>query len=292
MATTKTISDAQLELAFRLGQTSAPSNASELAKRLSWFNTAINNVLKKKPLWFTKTRIGYQAVANKQAYDLPANYRKMIEVRISDYEYKKIPFEDVYDRVLRTSNPVAMLPEYQERIYWIYDDKMSFVPIPDTTEVPTTLSVSSATYSSSTGYVTLTTSTNHNLTTGSLIDVSGAGQTEYNGQFEIIDSGDTTVLYTPTTAPSVTTATGTITSTRANIELWYYSYPTKPTGNSSLIVLPDEYIDILVSYAEGRYWSTAHKRAKSSDAFVEYETLVDDLMTEDFRRGFGEKTIL
>jgi hypothetical protein len=72
------------------------------------------------------------------------------------------------------------------------------------------------------------------------------------------------------------------------IEVWGYENPTMPTAESSGIIVPDNFSDLLVSFAEGRYWSSAHKRAKASDAFGEFTDWVEKLKLENMRRRFGE----
>lgn len=69
-------------------------------------------------------------------------------------------------------------------------------------------SVTSITRAGSTA--TLTTPAAHNFVTGQVVNVSGAGQTEYNGDFPITSVTSTTFNYTVTGTP-VTPATGTIT---------------------------------------------------------------------------------
>lgn len=68
----------------------------------------------------------------------------------------------------------------------------------------------------------------------------------------------------------------------------YQETPTMPTNKNSGIIVPDNYSDLLVSFAEGRYWSSAHKRAKASDAFGEFTDWVEKIKLEDMRRHFGE----
>ena len=67
--------------------------------------------------------------------------------------------------------------------------------------------ISSLTRSGST--VTATTSSAHSLATGIDATISGAVETQYNGTFEIVVTGETTFTYTIATTPS-TPATGTI----------------------------------------------------------------------------------
>lgn len=62
----------------------------------------------------------------------------------------------------------------------------------------------------STGTTATATSTAHGLTSGDSVVISGAGQTEYNGTFEVTVTDADTFTYTMTSDPAIDTATGTI----------------------------------------------------------------------------------
>ena len=73
-------------------------------------------------------------------------------------------------------------------------------------------SVSSLTYDSATGVVTVVTSTAHGVSDGDPAVIAGAAQTDYNGTWAASYVSTTSYTYIPTVAPAVTPATGTITS--------------------------------------------------------------------------------
>lgn len=81
---------------------------------------------------------------------------------------------------------------------------------------PLAKSVTSITSAAGTATVTLTT---HGYITGDHILVNGAGQTEYNGIFEIIKVNDNTFTYKIVGTPT-SPATGTITATRNSIVIY------------------------------------------------------------------------
>ena len=73
--------------------------------------------------------------------------------------------------------------------------------------------VSSLTYDSTTGLITCITTEIHDLTENFPLTflINGADQTGYNGTFSVNSViSENEFTYTPTTAPSITTATGTI----------------------------------------------------------------------------------
>ena len=74
-------------------------------------------------------------------------------------------------------------------------------------------------YDSATGLVTAA-STAHGNEDGDQVVIAGATQSQYNGTFNITRTGADSFTYLPTTAPSVTPATGTITAT-GTTETWF-----------------------------------------------------------------------
>lgn len=285
----KTVSDLQTDLAYRLGESAAPSNTAELAKRRNWMRSALENLVGgDKPLWFSLNLFLDTSADDEPYYTYPARCRRIERIKVDNREYESAPFDEIYDRYETPLSPVPILPRQQlKRVYYIRNNKIYILPKPD---APTSYTVSSATSSGTT--VTITTSEEHGYYEGYYVTIAGADQSEYNGDFEITEVPSTTTFtYEADTAPSVTPATGTITATRQNIEIWGYKDERTTLdswGESSSIIVPDNFSDLLVSYAEGRYWSTAHKRGKASDAFAEYESWLDKIKKEDFRRRFGE----
>lgn len=281
---TKLCSDLQTKLSRRLGSNTAPTDSAELSKRRDWFWEAINTVCSDDFMWFMKTYATDTGVTNKPYYDIPTLFRHPIEIKVNGSIYTKTTKEN-YDAEHSSYNQIVTFPQvsivYE---YYIYDDHIYFSP-----ELTTPDSYSVALTSSSTA-VSATTTSAHGFTAGQYVTIAGAVETAYNGSFEILTVPTTTTFtYTALSTPSATPATGTITATLKNIEIWYYAEATEPTSDSSGIVLPDKYDYVPVAYAEGRYWSSAHKRGKAADGFTEFERGVGAIKQENFRRKFGQE---
>lgn len=281
----KTISTLQTSLAYRLGESSAPTSTTEKNRRLQWFVDGLNSIGTDKLWWFLRKRETWTSVTNKKRYTNPSDYRKVIELRVNDKKYSEITLEDDYDQNTNFRTSVVNLAQFDVAIlngwnFYILGSEFIISPTEDT---PDTFAITSITSLSTTA--TVTTTSAHGLDDGDYVTIAGASQTEYNGSYQITVTS--TTVFTYTFAGSVTTpATGTITGTWENVEMWYFYKPTEPTGDSSSIILPDEYADALVSYAEGRYWSMAHKRGKAADGFAEHETWIAKLKREDARQKF------
>lgn len=279
----KKISDIQLDLAYRLGEASAPDDPLEKARRLSWFVKGIDIVAGGDELmWFMQRLATDRTVADQEAYTEPTKLKQYTQIKVDGYKYSEVSFDEVYRRFELPTSPVAILPSFVARSFYQWNGEYHLIPSPGQT--PTIFTVSSIT--SVATVCTCTTAVAHKYQTGQYVEISGANETAYNGTFKVTVTSSTTFTYTALSTPSATPATGTITAQEKNILIWYYSYPTEPTDENSSIVIPDNYSDVLVSYAEGRYWSFAHKRAKSADAFTEFQELLDRIKKENFRRKF------
>jgi hypothetical protein len=205
----------------------------------------------------------------------------MQQLTIDNYKYQEIPQEEVYSRYEIPDSPVPIAGIDLDRTYYVWDEH--YYPIPTPTSVPTAVSV---TLAQTSGTATATSATEHGYIPGQIVTIAGANQSGYNGAMEIL-TVPTTLTFTFTVdSGTVSPGTGTITACERNIEIWYWEYPSYPSSTTSSIIVPDEYLDLLVAYAEGRYWSTAHKRSKSSDAFLEFETRLNDMRRENTRKKF------
>lgn len=281
----KTISNAQTSLAYRLGETSVPSSTTELSKRIDWFTEAINLACGGDELmWFMKRRHQDTTVADQADYSTPTRWRKLIQVKVDGYKYNEIPYEEVYEKFELPTAPVPILPAFQARSFYVYNDEIYLIPTPSA--APDTITISSITQTS--GTATVTTSSTHGLYRDEVITIAGATPTAYNGAQTILTVPSSTTFTFSVDSGTSSPATGTLTGVKKNILVDYYEYPntTSALTSSSSIILPDNYINILVSYAEGRYWSTAFKRAKAADAFTEFESLMDKLKKDNFRKMY------
>lgn len=284
-----TINDAQLKLAYRLGETAIPSSSVEQAKRFTWIVDAIREILSKKPLWFMRKVWVYSSVAGLSKYKLDSDFRRETDVYIGKVKYEKLTryeldskYNGIVSEVFNDENNSIVYSKLGGFFYLIDNDTIEFIPAPSTT--PSSKSVSNLVVVS--GAICQATVANHGYSAGDYITISGANQTQYNGTYSIFDVTTDTFKYIASSPPSVSPATGTITALLRNIKIYGYCKLSLPTTGSDSIVIPDEYINAVVAYAEARFWSAAHMRAKAADAFAEYESVLNDMFREDFRRSF------
>lgn len=270
-----TVADILTAVAYRRRQNSASDNANEQARQIRFVDEAQREVLTEQPYWFTESFHSTATIAYHDTYDLPANMRQILEVKVDHQRYQPR---------IQAQNPSNLF--YTDFTYYEYGEDLVIIPTPATT--PSALTVSTLTSSSTTA--TCTTSTNHGLDTGDYVVMAGAVETEYNGTFRIVVTGLTTFNYTLTTT-TTTPATGTITATQNNLVIKYHYWPTALTLTTDTVAIPDPYISVLIAYVSARMAQIDGKRGDAADGFDEFNSLVTKMKTENQRRKFGGKAI-
>lgn len=66
----------------------------------------------------------------------------------------------------------------------------------------------------------------------------------------------------------------------------YYKRVSKVATGATFLI-PDEFLEILVAYAEARYWTSITQQAKAGLPFQEYDDILKDMTTEQGRRSTG-----
>lgn len=281
-----TLANLQERLAFRLAEDGAPNDSNESNRRKSFINEGYRKVMGEHFWWFLPTTSAQSSVNGQEIYDLPSDFRDIIEVRYNRKIAVSLPTEDAFG----SYNYPPLYYQYRSAMqkYFIFgDNELHLLPVP--TETPTTHTVSGITRSGTTA--TATTSTAHDLLTGDYVIISGADQTDYNGTFRV-KSVPTTTTFTYTVENTPTTpATGTITAVWANISYRYYRQITPLSSESDTIMIPDRFADILVAYAYGRYGYIDDIRANSNDGFKEYNNILNDMIQEhNFKNNYEKAT--
>lgn len=124
-----TLSDLLTSLAYRLGEDSSPSDASERARRVRFINEAYRKVIATQPMWFSESSTAFNSVANQQKYTttdgFPSDYRDIIEVRVDNEirdaisQAEAFQMEDTEDY------------EFLYNRYYIFKNELYLVPAPE-----------------------------------------------------------------------------------------------------------------------------------------------------------------
>jgi hypothetical protein len=274
-----TVNDVLTDVSYRRGENSVPTG-NEATRRIRFVQQGFRDLIRQNNFWFLTKTSAYSTTSGKEIYDLPTDYRKMLEVRV--------------DRLLRVeqsdrtvSNIIKYPPVtypflvnyYNDKFYYIYGDEIHLLPYPSSS--PSAQSVTSISVSGTTATVTMAAA--HGLSSNDYVQIAGASVSECNGSKRIFVTGTTTFTYV--VASGTSSPTGTITATHNNLTMKYYYYPTVTfTSTSDTVDIPDRYSDAVSAYVFGRLAQLDGERGDASDGFEEYNEIVAEMNKENMRR--------
>lgn len=123
-----TVSDVQTLLAYRLGESSQPSDSTTLAQRRNWLSDAQTAITRKRNWWFLEaTDTSNTNTGSTTGYSEPTDLKEFIELKISDIYYDQISYNDA--RIYENSVGVVQLPTLR-RHYKYYRFGGSYYLIP------------------------------------------------------------------------------------------------------------------------------------------------------------------
>jgi hypothetical protein len=126
----KTVADVQLSLAYRLGESSSPSNATELARRQSYIKQAVEFVTLDKPYWFMRVKLTDDTVEDQEAYAFPDRVFAIDEIKVDGYQYQKVRRDEIYSKFEAPTAIVPILPSYMKRSYYLWGENYYLIPTP------------------------------------------------------------------------------------------------------------------------------------------------------------------
>ncbi len=276
-----TAAQLQTQLAYRLGENSAPSDTSEKARRLSYLNDGLRAVYKEQYYWFTEDQSSDTTVADQETYTLDSTIRDVFEVRIN----RKLVVPDNKPNALGTYNYPPLYYQYSSLAskWFITGDRtLHILPIP--TAAPSAVTVTAITVSGTTA--TVTCSSAHGFL--GLDFVTIAGTSNFNGTQQIVSVPSSTTF---TFTSSQATETGTFTATLRNITYRFYTAFSALTDDSSTTQLPDAYTYGIVNFAYARKMQQKGRRGSAADGFDEFNEFIRDLNAEQNRRRFNSRNV-
>jgi hypothetical protein len=278
------LSDLRNRLAYRLNENQPPDVASETARRDSFINEGYRKTIGEHYWWFLKT-IGSDYTVNEQEiYTLPAGFRDMVELR---QNRKVVTVIDESD-ALGTYNYPPLTYQYNSispRFFVYGEQELHILPIPS--DSPTSFTI---TITQTSGTATAT-STAHGLQANDYVLISGADQSGYNGTFRVLTVPTADTFTFTVASATVSPSTGTISCMWKNLVYRYWSYYTPLTSTSDTILIPDQFSDVLVAYAYGRYGFVDDSKGNSEAGFAEYNQILNDMRREQNRREhWGKQT--
>lgn len=201
-----TTDDLQTQLAYRLGETAAPSDSTTKAIRLEWLNQAYMDIARRKNWWWLQSSdTSNTNTGSTTGYAEPTDLREFIELKVGDVYYDQIPYiqnRDNYNGI------VSIARSTLTRDYYRFGGRYYF----------------------------------------QIADDAG-GDTHY---------------------------------------IKYYKRVVKIVSGGTFL-MPDEYLEALVAYAEGRYWLSITQQNKAIVSMQQFEEVVQQMAIEQGRRGVGHK---
>ncbi len=197
----------QTRLAYRLGETAAPSDTTVKTQRYSWLTDAYYQMASDKNWWWLEAEhTSNTNTGSTTGYSEPTDLKEFIELKISDVFYEQIPYKS--NQIYRNTIGVVTLPTLR-RHYKFY---------------------------------------------------------RYAGKYYLIpeDGDDEAVHY-----------------------IKYYKRVTAIGADADTLLIPDEYSEALVAYAEARYWMSITQQAKAVVPFQEFDQILLRMTKEQSRRGMG-----
>ena len=129
-----TVADILDSIAMRRGEQGTPDTATENKRRISFISNAYMSILTKNVYWFTeKTLLNDKTIASQEAYDLPLDFRQMIEVRIDDIVRYPEPSKVAFNEYQYPPTALYYTGYYADKFYFIFDNDLHLLPIPSST---------------------------------------------------------------------------------------------------------------------------------------------------------------
>ena len=278
-------SDVLTELAYRFGEDSSPGNAAEAARRLSFVSRAYMEVFKRHMWWWTE-KDGSPIATNEgqEVYDLPTDYRQMIEVRVGNVVYTSITPNQAFS-TYNYPDPVFNLP-YTQGVnhYYVFAGKLHLLPKTTANVAAQAIAIVRA------GTTATATLAGHGFTNEDYITIAGCAQADYNGDFYITVIDENSFSFQVSGSP-VTPASGTPTAQKKALRIKYYQKPTKVTTTSQTLLIPDEYAAALDAFAFARICQIDDERGSASDGFEEFEEVMKQMNIEQNKHTFWGKSV-
>lgn len=274
-----TVNDVLTDVSYRRGENGVPSG-NEQTRRIRFVQQGFRDLIRQNLFWFLTKTHAISTTANKEIYDLPSDFRKMLEVRTD--RLLRVEQSDRTAFSIIKSPPVSypyLVNYYNDKYYYIFGEEIHLLPYPAST--PTVIAVTSIVISGTSA--TVTTTTAHGLASNDYVQIAGASESECNGSKRVFVTSTTEFTYVVATGTS--SPTGTITATPNNFTMKYYYYPLVTfTALTDEIDIPDRYSDALSAYVFGRLAQLDGERGDASDGFEEYNEIVAEMNKENMRR--------
>lgn len=118
----------QAKLAYRLGETSAPSDSTTKTIRYDWLSEGYFELSRGRNWWWQEaTDTTNTNTGSTTGYAEPTDLKEFIELKISDIYYNQIPYKD--HQIYESSTGVVQLPSLRRHyLFYRYGGRYYLVP--------------------------------------------------------------------------------------------------------------------------------------------------------------------
>jgi hypothetical protein len=203
-----TTTDLQLSLAYKLGETSSPSDSTTINQRLEWMNQAYFSIARRKNWWWLEASDSSNTnTGSTTGYSEPTDLKEFIELQVDSHYYDEIPY---IDNRLLYGNGTVVAPSFARSAKQYY---------------------------------------------------------RFGGKYYFLQTDDAD----------------------ASTHLIKYYKRIAKVASGATFLIPDEFLEALVCYAEGMYWMSITQQIKAQVPFQLFEEIVKEMTNEHNRRGASHK---
>lgn len=123
----ETAGDVQTALAYRLGETSAPSDSTTKTVRLKWIGDGYFLISRKRNWWWQEGSDTSNTNDGSTSYSEPSDLKEFVELKIGDTYYDQVPYEQ--NRNYQGTGAIVTLPTLR-RSFKFYRWSGSYFLIP------------------------------------------------------------------------------------------------------------------------------------------------------------------
>lgn len=130
-----TLGDILNSVAYRLGDNSYPTNASEQARWISYVKEALRNLYAADYFWFSEASLTMDSVEDQEIYDSTDGFdvstiRDIIEVRVDDKVYTNVPQSKVFGLYDSTTALFNYEDLVSNKHWYVFGNELHILPAP------------------------------------------------------------------------------------------------------------------------------------------------------------------
>ena len=124
-----TLGTLRTKLAYRLGDSSAPSDSATISQRDAWLNEGYRDMQMRQNWWWQEETSIANTNDGTADYTEPTDLKDWIELKISDVFYVRIPYQD--NQLYQNTIGVVTIPSLRRSYkFYTFDGTYNLIPTP------------------------------------------------------------------------------------------------------------------------------------------------------------------